>query len=55
MNSFDTIVVGLGAMGSATLYHLRRRGQRVLGLEWPGVKVARHHSLDFCDPNAVDR
>ncbi len=33
MNSFDTIVVGLGAKGSATLYHLRRRGQRVLGLE----------------------
>ena len=31
--SYDTIVVGLGAMGSAALYHLARRGQRVLGLE----------------------
>jgi sarcosine oxidase len=30
---YDTIVVGLGAMGSATLYHLARRGQRVLGLD----------------------
>jgi sarcosine oxidase len=30
---FDTIVVGLGAMGSATAYQLSRRGQRVLGLE----------------------
>jgi sarcosine oxidase len=31
--NFDAVVVGLGAMGSAALYHLRRRGQRVLGLE----------------------
>jgi sarcosine oxidase len=31
--AYDTIVVGLGAMGSATLYHLAERGQRVLGLE----------------------
>ena len=30
---FDTIVIGLGGMGSATAYHLARRGQRVLGLE----------------------
>src|SRR3954471_17848847 len=30
---YDTIVVGLGAMGSATLYHLAKRGQRVLGIE----------------------
>jgi sarcosine oxidase len=35
MNStrFDTIVVGVGAMGSSACYHLARRGQRVLGLE----------------------
>lgn len=32
-NRFDTIVVGVGAMGSAACYHLARRGQRVLGLE----------------------
>ncbi len=33
MAQFDTVVCGLGAMGSATLYHLARRGQRVLGIE----------------------
>lgn len=31
--SYNAIVVGLGAMGSATLFHLARRGWRVLGLE----------------------
>ena len=31
--SYDAIVVGLGAMGSATLFHLARRGLRALGLE----------------------
>ena len=30
---FDAMVVGLGGMGSATLYHLARRGLRVLGVE----------------------
>ncbi len=30
---FDVIVVGVGGMGSAAVYHLARRGQRVLGLE----------------------
>jgi sarcosine oxidase len=30
---YDTIVIGLGAMGSAAAYHLARRGQRVLGLD----------------------
>ena len=30
---FDAIVVGVGAMGSATLFHLARRGRHVLGLE----------------------
>ena len=30
---YNAIVVGLGAMGSATLYHLALRGWRVLGLE----------------------
>ena len=33
MREFDAIVVGVGGMGSATAYHLARRGQRVLGLE----------------------
>jgi sarcosine oxidase len=33
MGSYDVIVVGVGGMGSAALYHLARRGVRVLGLE----------------------
>jgi sarcosine oxidase len=32
-DSYDVIVAGLGAMGSATSYHLASRGARVLGLE----------------------
>src|SRR6185436_14740115 len=32
-DTFDVIVVGLGAMGGATACHLARRGRRVLGLE----------------------
>jgi sarcosine oxidase len=31
--NIDTVVVGLGAMGSATLYQLARRGRRVVGLD----------------------
>jgi sarcosine oxidase len=31
--SYDVIIVGLGAMGSAAAYHLAKRGLRVLGLE----------------------
>lgn len=30
---YDAIVVGIGAMGSAALYHLAKRGKRCLGLE----------------------
>jgi sarcosine oxidase len=30
---YDVIVIGVGAMGSATVYHLARRGRKVLGLE----------------------
>lgn len=30
---FDVIVIGVGAMGAATCYHLASRGVRVLGLE----------------------
>jgi len=32
-HGYDAVVVGLGAVGSATLFHLARRGLRVLGLE----------------------
>jgi sarcosine oxidase len=31
--TYDAIVIGAGGMGSATVYHLARRGLRVLGLE----------------------
>lgn len=33
MPSFDAIVIGCGGVGSAALYHLARRGLRVLGLD----------------------
>ena len=41
MAEFDVVIVGLGAMGSATAYQLARRGQRVLGLD----AFARGHTL----------
>lgn len=31
--TYDTIVIGLGAMGSAALYQLAKRGKRVLGID----------------------
>jgi sarcosine oxidase len=34
---YEAIVVGVGAMGSATAYYLARRGKRVLGLERFGI------------------
>jgi sarcosine oxidase len=44
-DEYDTIVVGLGAMGSAALYQLARRGQRVLGVEafGPGHRLGSSH------------
>lgn len=33
MKVFDVAVVGLGAMGSAAVWHLARRGHRVVGLD----------------------
>lgn len=38
---YDAIVVGLGAVGAATLYQLARRGARLLGLD----QFAPRHSL----------
>ncbi len=42
---YDVIVVGVGAMGSATCYELARRGRRVLGLERLSIPNAAgsHH------------
>jgi sarcosine oxidase len=33
VSAYDVIVLGVGAMGSATVYQLARRGHRVLGIE----------------------
>ena len=33
MSAYDVIVLGIGGMGSATVYHLARRRRKVLGLE----------------------
>jgi sarcosine oxidase len=33
MRRYDTVIIGLGAMGSATAWHLARRDKSVLGLE----------------------
>lgn len=41
MKKYDVIVIGLGAMGAATLYHLSRRGVRALGIE----QFAQGHDL----------
>ncbi len=42
---WDVIVVGLGAMGSATLFQLAKRGHRVLGIERfePGHALGSSH------------
>jgi sarcosine oxidase len=47
MPAIDVVVVGLGAMGSAALYHLARRGVRVLGIERfaPGHDRGSSHGL----------
>ena len=40
-STYDVIIAGLGAMGSATAFHLARRGVRVLGLD----RYAPPHTL----------
>ncbi len=37
VTNYDVIVLGLGGMGSATLYHLAKRGIRVCGVEQFGI------------------
>src|SRR4051812_43687735 len=45
MSDFDTIVLGCGTMGAATLLSLAKRGQRVLGLDRfsPPHNQGEHH------------
>jgi len=33
IEQYDVIMVGLGAMGSAALYQLAKRGKKVLGID----------------------
>jgi len=44
---YDAIVIGVGAMGSATCYHLAQRGKRVLGLERFGIPHTRGSSHGY--------
>ncbi len=45
MTTFDTIVLGVGSMGSAACFHLARRGVKVLGIEQFGIphSLGSHH------------
>ena len=45
--SYDVIVVGVGAVGSATCYYLARRGLRVLGIERFAIPHAQGGSHGF--------
>ena len=44
---YDAIVIGLGGMGSATLYQLAQRGKRALGIEQFGIahELGSSHGL----------
>jgi len=46
-NTYDAIVLGVGAAGSAATYHLAKRGASVLGLEQFGVPNAKGSSRGF--------
>ena len=39
MAAVDVAVIGLGAMGAATLYELAARGQRVIGIDRFGASA----------------
>ncbi len=47
MQSYDVVVIGLGAMGSAALHHAARRGVRVLGVDrfGPGHDRGSSHGV----------
>src|SRR3990172_1069864 len=44
MRTYDTVVIGLGGMGSAALYHLARHGLHVLGVDQFGIAHDRGSS-----------
>src|SRR5260370_38630478 len=46
-NSYDVIVIGVGAMGSATCYQLAGRGKRVVGLERFGIPHTKGSSHGY--------
>ena len=48
MSNYDAIVIGAGAMGSATLYHLAQRGIKALGLEqfYPNHELGSSHGFN---------
>jgi len=48
----DVVVVGLGAMGSATAYQLARRGQRVLGID---ADTPPHANGSHCGETRITR
>ena len=50
--TFDTIVVGLGAMGSATAWQLAKRGVRVLGVD---AHSPPHASGSHCGESRITR
>ena len=45
--TYDAIVIGIGGMGSATVYHLAKRGLNVLGIEQFGIphEMGSSHGL----------
>src|SRR5450432_256039 len=47
MNTFDVIVVGLGAMGTSDCHHLAKRGAHVLGLDRFDIPHAQGSSHGF--------
>jgi sarcosine oxidase len=47
MSNYDVIVIGVGAMGSATCYELAKRGKRVLGLERFDIPHSRGSSHGY--------
>jgi sarcosine oxidase len=46
-HSFDVIVIGVGAMGASTCFHLARRGVKVLGLEQFDIPHAQGSSHGY--------